>query len=46
MRWLLTAITTGTLAFAATNIDDIFILTLFFAQAGKRGVHRWRVVAG
>lgn len=46
MRWLLTAITTGTLAFVATNIDDIFILTLFFAQAGKKGVHRWRIVVG
>ena len=46
MRWLLTAITTGTLAFAATNIDDIFILTLFFAQAGKKGGGRWRIVAG
>ncbi len=30
-------------AFAATNIDDIFILTLFFAQKSLR---RWHVVAG
>lgn len=32
MNWLLTAITTGITAFAATNIDDIVILMLFFAQ--------------
>lgn len=32
MNWLLIAITTGVTAFAATNIDDIVILMLFFAQ--------------
>ena len=30
-------------AFAATNIDDIFVLTLFFAQ---KHLKRWHVVAG
>jgi cadmium resistance protein CadD (predicted permease) len=30
-------------AFAATNIDDIFVLTLFFAQ---RNLRRWHVVVG
>ena len=30
-------------AFVATNIDDIFILTLFFAQ---RNLKRWHVVVG
>ena len=32
MSGLITAIPTGLAAFAATNIDDILILTLFFAQ--------------
>ena len=31
------------LAFAATNIDDIFVLTLFFAQ---KNLKRWHVVVG
>jgi len=30
-------------SFAATNIDDILVLTLFFAQ---KNMSRWRVVAG
>lgn len=30
-------------SFAATNIDDIFILTLFFAQ---RNLRRWHIVVG
>jgi cadmium resistance transport/sequestration family protein len=30
-------------AFAATNLDDIFVLTLFFAQ---KNLKRWHVVAG
>jgi len=33
----------ATVAFAATNIDDILVLTLFFAQKNLR---RWHVVAG
>ena len=32
-------------AFAGTNIDDIFILMLLFAQCGDRA-DRWRVTAG
>jgi cadmium resistance transport/sequestration family protein len=32
MGWIVQTITTGTVAFAATNIDDIIILMLFFAQ--------------
>jgi cadmium resistance transport/sequestration family protein len=39
------AITTAVLAFAATNIDDIFVLMLFFAEVDKR-LKRWHVVAG
>jgi cadmium resistance transport/sequestration family protein len=32
MGWIIQAILTGTTAFAATNIDDIILLMLFFAQ--------------
>jgi cadmium resistance transport/sequestration family protein len=45
MGWLLKAITTGAVSFAATNVDDIFVLTLFFGQVGRR-LRRWHVVAG
>jgi cadmium resistance protein CadD (predicted permease) len=31
---LLAAAITGVAAFAATNVDDIFILMLFFSQVG------------
>ena len=45
MYWLATAILTGVVSFAATNVDDIFILMLFFSQTG--GAFRDRhVVAG
>lgn len=36
MYWLFTAIITGTVTFAATNIDDIFVLMLFFSQVNRR----------
>lgn len=45
MTWLLKAIMTGVVSFAATNIDDIFVLTLFFGQTGRR-LRRWHIVAG
>jgi cadmium resistance transport/sequestration family protein len=45
MGWLLKAITTGAVSFAATNIDDIFVLALFFGQVGRR-LRRWHVIAG
>lgn len=45
MNWLLKAITTGVVSFIATNIDDIFILALFFGQMGRR-LHQWHIVAG
>jgi cadmium resistance transport/sequestration family protein len=32
--WLSTAVLTGVVSFAATNIDDIFVLMLFFSQTG------------
>ena len=45
MSWLIKAITTGALSFAATNIDDLFVLALFFGQT--RGLRqRMSVVAG
>jgi len=42
MSWL-SVLGRAIAAFAATNIDDIFVLTLFFAQ---RNLRRWHVVAG
>lgn len=36
MGWMLNAALTGAVAFIATNIDDIVILTLFFAQVNAR----------
>ncbi|HKO99343.1 MAG TPA: cadmium resistance transporter [Pyrinomonadaceae bacterium] len=42
MHWL-SALGRAIVAFAATNIDDIFVLTLFFAQKNLR---RWHVVVG
>lgn len=38
-------IVTALAAFAATNIDDIFILALFFSQVGA-ALRRWHIVAG
>jgi cadmium resistance transport/sequestration family protein len=38
-----TALATAIIAFAATNVDDIFVLTLFFAQKRMRA---WHVVIG
>ncbi|HEU4835213.1 MAG TPA: cadmium resistance transporter [Pyrinomonadaceae bacterium] len=46
MSWLLKALATGAVSFVATNIDDIFVLALFFGQTGKRGLRRWHIVAG
>lgn len=42
---LLAAVITATLSFAATNIDDIFVLTLFFSQRNQR-LRSWHIVAG
>ena len=42
MHWL-SVLGRAIVAFVATNIDDIFVLTLFFAQKNLR---RWHVVAG
>ncbi|HKS08796.1 MAG TPA: cadmium resistance transporter [Pyrinomonadaceae bacterium] len=41
--WLLKTLATAVVSFAATNIDDIFVLTFFFAQKNLRG---WHVVLG
>jgi cadmium resistance protein CadD (predicted permease) len=40
MNWVIGAILTGASAFVATNIDDILVLTLFFAQADNPSQHR------
>lgn len=32
MNWLITTLITGVTVFAATNIDDLVILTIFFSQ--------------
>lgn len=40
-----TTIITAAVTFAATNVDDLVILTLFFSQTG-RTFHRWHVVVG
>jgi cadmium resistance transport/sequestration family protein len=45
MGWIVQAITTGTVAFAATNIDDIIILMLFFAQVNAT-FRPYHIVAG
>lgn len=42
MHWL-SVLSRAVFAFAASNIDDIFVLTLFFAQ---KNLKRWHVVAG
>lgn len=44
MEGLLTAILTGIISFAATNIDDIFLLLLFFSQVGAEFRNRHVVV--
>ena len=33
------------ITFAATNIDDIFVLMLFYSQTNET-FHRWHIVAG
>lgn len=43
--WLVTVITTGITSFAATNIDDIVMLTLFYTQADATFRKR-HIVAG
>ena len=37
---IVTAISTGAVAFSATNIDDLVILTLFFSQVDAK-FRRW-----
>lgn len=45
MSELATAITTGTMAFTVTNIDDIVLLTLFFSQVNAN-FRRQHIVIG
>jgi len=36
VSWILSALITGAIAFAATNLDDILFLTIFFSEAVKK----------
>lgn len=45
MSWWIQAAMTGTTAFIATNVDDIFILMLFFSQTNG-SFHRRHIVVG
>jgi cadmium resistance transport/sequestration family protein len=45
MSSIVTTLTTAAVAFAATNSDDIFVLTLFFSQT-SRGFRSVHIVAG
>ncbi|AFY31822.1 cadmium resistance transporter [Calothrix sp. PCC 7507] len=45
MSGLVTAISTGITAFSATNIDDMFILALFFSQVNET-FRRWHIIIG
>jgi cadmium resistance transport/sequestration family protein len=42
---LLSAVLTGVASFAATNVDDIFLLMLFFSQVDEK-FRAWHIVAG
>ncbi len=42
---VVTAISTGAMAFSATNIDDLVILTLFFSQVDAK-FRRWHIIIG
>jgi cadmium resistance transport/sequestration family protein len=46
MNWFLTAISTGVVAFSATNIDDIVILLLFFSQVNNTTFTHSQIVVG
>jgi cadmium resistance transport/sequestration family protein len=45
MQEIVVAIFTGMVTFAATNIDDLFVLMLFFSQTNAH-FRRWHVVIG
>ncbi|MDX2239110.1 MAG: cadmium resistance transporter [Leptolyngbyaceae cyanobacterium bins.302] len=45
MNWVVETMVTGTTAFVATNVDDIIILTLFFAKVGET-LRRRHIVVG
>ena len=42
VNWFVSALITGVIAFAATNLDDILFLTVFFSQSARK----WQVVVG
>lgn len=45
MPWFISAVLTGTIAFVATNIDDLVILMLFFAQV-KANLRSYHILVG
>lgn len=45
MNWLFSEIATAITAFTATNIDDIVILMIFFAQVNRQ-LRPWHIFAG
>ena len=45
MNWILETVLTGSVTFAATNIDDLFVLLLFFSQVDGELLN-WHVVLG
>ena len=46
MNWLLQSLVAGVASFGATNVDDLFVLMLFFNQAEVEGTRRWPIVIG
>jgi cadmium resistance protein CadD (predicted permease) len=42
VNWFVSALITGAIAFAATNLDDILFLTVFLSQSSRK----WQVVVG
>jgi cadmium resistance transport/sequestration family protein len=45
MDWLIQTVLVAVTAFVATNVDDILVLVLFFAQVEQRQ-HPWQIVLG
>ncbi len=46
MNALVETLVAGVASFGATNVDDLFVLVLFFSQAEVAGTPRWPIVLG
>ncbi len=46
MNRLVETLVAGVASFCATNVDDLFVLVLFFSQAEVTGSARWPIVLG